>query len=141
MSTFGARFRKGFNRTFQGGNLELYRFGFYLLFPIGFMYYFGMGLEEDIERNYLAHLKREERRELLPRTSDEWRALLQERSRMRAENNQRLRQELLDSLTDDERAEVLAKESIAAKEAVDKAEKRRQAILALKAAAAEGKST
>ncbi|KAI5293825.1 hypothetical protein KEM52_005158 [Ascosphaera acerosa] len=33
-------------RTLQGGNLEVFKFGTYLLFPIGIMYYFGTNLEE-----------------------------------------------------------------------------------------------
>ncbi|KAI5299596.1 hypothetical protein KEM56_003110 [Ascosphaera pollenicola] len=33
-------------RKLQGGNLEVFKFGTYLIFPIGFMYYFGTNLEE-----------------------------------------------------------------------------------------------
>ncbi|KAK9239354.1 hypothetical protein V1525DRAFT_398583 [Lipomyces kononenkoae] len=72
MSTLRARF----NRMFAGGNLELVRFSFYLLFPIGFMYYFGIGLEEDIEKQYIAQLKREEERKNMPQTDEEWARLL-----------------------------------------------------------------
>ncbi|KAL2007334.1 hypothetical protein VTN00DRAFT_8772 [Thermoascus crustaceus] len=33
-------------RKLQGGNLEVFKFGMYILFPIGWMYYFGTNLEE-----------------------------------------------------------------------------------------------
>uniref|UniRef100_A0A093V971 Protein, mitochondrial n=1 Tax=Talaromyces marneffei PM1 TaxID=1077442 RepID=A0A093V971_TALMA len=33
-------------RRLQGGNLEVVKFGMYILFPIGWMYYFGTNLEE-----------------------------------------------------------------------------------------------
>ncbi|EAS27604.3 mitochondrial cytochrome c oxidase assembly factor [Coccidioides immitis RS] len=33
-------------RRLQGGNLEVFKFGTYVLFPIGWMYYFGTNLEE-----------------------------------------------------------------------------------------------
>ncbi|KAL1999192.1 hypothetical protein VTN02DRAFT_4904 [Thermoascus thermophilus] len=33
-------------RKLQGGNLEVFKFGVYILFPIGWMYYFGTNLEE-----------------------------------------------------------------------------------------------
>ncbi|OJD21617.1 hypothetical protein ACJ73_07044 [Blastomyces percursus] len=33
-------------RRLQGGNLEVFKFGIYILFPIGWMYYFGTNLEE-----------------------------------------------------------------------------------------------
>ncbi|EDN08650.1 mitochondrial cytochrome c oxidase assembly factor [Histoplasma capsulatum] len=33
-------------RRLQGGNLEVFKFGVYVLFPIGWMYYFGTNLEE-----------------------------------------------------------------------------------------------
>ncbi|KAI1927599.1 hypothetical protein LOZ58_001359 [Ophidiomyces ophidiicola] len=33
-------------RRLQGGNLEVFKFGMYVLFPIGWMYYFGKNLEE-----------------------------------------------------------------------------------------------
>ncbi|PGH09939.1 hypothetical protein AJ79_05555 [Helicocarpus griseus UAMH5409] len=33
-------------RRLQGGNLEVFKFGVYILFPIGWMYYFGTNLEE-----------------------------------------------------------------------------------------------
>ncbi|EEP78670.1 conserved hypothetical protein [Uncinocarpus reesii 1704] len=33
-------------RRLQGGNLEVFKFGLYVLFPIGWMYYFGTNLEE-----------------------------------------------------------------------------------------------
>ncbi|ODH45359.1 hypothetical protein ACO22_00083 [Paracoccidioides brasiliensis] len=33
-------------RRLQGGNLEVFKFGIYILFPIGCMYYFGTNLEE-----------------------------------------------------------------------------------------------
>ncbi|KKZ66613.1 hypothetical protein EMCG_07727 [[Emmonsia] crescens] len=33
-------------RRLQGGNLEVFKFGVYILFPIGWMYYFGKNLEE-----------------------------------------------------------------------------------------------
>ncbi|RAO64992.1 uncharacterized protein BHQ10_001004 [Talaromyces amestolkiae] len=33
-------------RRLQGGNLEVFKFGMYILFPIGWMYYFGTNLEE-----------------------------------------------------------------------------------------------
>ncbi|KAL1959542.1 hypothetical protein VTO42DRAFT_1987 [Malbranchea cinnamomea] len=32
-------------RRLQGGNLEVFKFGLYVLFPIGWMYYFGTNLE------------------------------------------------------------------------------------------------
>jgi len=32
-------------RSFQGTNLEIFKFGMYLSFPIGYMYYFGTNLE------------------------------------------------------------------------------------------------
>ncbi|KAK2747082.1 hypothetical protein FQN57_002337 [Myotisia sp. PD_48] len=33
-------------RRLQGGNLEVFKFGMYIAFPIGWMYYFGTNLEE-----------------------------------------------------------------------------------------------
>ncbi|EEQ30327.1 hypothetical protein McanMca71_002177 [Microsporum canis] len=33
-------------RRLQGGNLEVFKFGLYIGFPIGWMYYFGTNLEE-----------------------------------------------------------------------------------------------
>ncbi|KAL1970301.1 hypothetical protein VTN77DRAFT_5461 [Rasamsonia byssochlamydoides] len=33
-------------RKLQGGNLEVFKFGMYILFPIGWMYYFGTNLED-----------------------------------------------------------------------------------------------
>ncbi|PGH17251.1 hypothetical protein AJ80_04893 [Polytolypa hystricis UAMH7299] len=33
-------------RRLQGGNLEVLKFGMYILFPISWMYYFGTNLEE-----------------------------------------------------------------------------------------------
>jgi protein PET100 len=33
-------------RKLQGGNLEVFKFGIYILFPIGWMYYFGTNLDE-----------------------------------------------------------------------------------------------
>ncbi|KAL4780005.1 hypothetical protein BJX76DRAFT_361276 [Aspergillus varians] len=33
-------------RKLQGGNLEVFKFGVYVLFPIGWMYYFGTNLDE-----------------------------------------------------------------------------------------------
>ncbi|KAL1987173.1 hypothetical protein VTN96DRAFT_4779 [Rasamsonia emersonii] len=33
-------------RKLQGGNLEVFKFGMYVLFPIGWMYYFGTNLED-----------------------------------------------------------------------------------------------
>ncbi|PYH48195.1 uncharacterized protein BP01DRAFT_354038 [Aspergillus saccharolyticus JOP 1030-1] len=33
-------------RKLQGGNLEVFKFGTYVLFPIGWMYYFGTNLDE-----------------------------------------------------------------------------------------------
>ncbi|KAL1993797.1 hypothetical protein VTN49DRAFT_2466 [Thermomyces lanuginosus] len=33
-------------RKLQGANLEVFKFGMYVLFPIGWMYYFGTNLEE-----------------------------------------------------------------------------------------------
>ncbi|KAH8695093.1 hypothetical protein BGW36DRAFT_261836, partial [Talaromyces proteolyticus] len=36
----------GVLRKLQGGNLEVFKFGMYILFPIGWMYYFGTNLEE-----------------------------------------------------------------------------------------------
>ncbi|CCG82678.1 Putative uncharacterized protein [Taphrina deformans PYCC 5710] len=37
-----------------GGNLELFKFGFYVMFPIGSMYYFG---SPDFFENYVKNLK------------------------------------------------------------------------------------
>ncbi|KAF7502105.1 hypothetical protein GJ744_007210 [Endocarpon pusillum] len=33
-------------RTLRGPNLEVFKFGMYILFPIGWMYYFGTNLED-----------------------------------------------------------------------------------------------
>ncbi|CAI7653353.1 unnamed protein product [Penicillium glandicola] len=33
-------------RKLQGGNLEVLKFGMYVLFPIGWMYYFGTNLDD-----------------------------------------------------------------------------------------------
>ncbi|KAK2764941.1 hypothetical protein FQN54_008640 [Arachnomyces sp. PD_36] len=33
-------------RKLSGANLEVFKFGIYILFPIGWMYYFGTNLEE-----------------------------------------------------------------------------------------------
>ncbi|EXJ80434.1 hypothetical protein A1O1_08579 [Capronia coronata CBS 617.96] len=33
-------------RSLRGTNLEVFKFGIYLAFPIGYMYYFGTNLEE-----------------------------------------------------------------------------------------------
>ncbi|OQE21754.1 hypothetical protein PENSTE_c011G01789 [Penicillium steckii] len=33
-------------RKLQGGNLEVFKFGMYVLFPIGWMYYFGTNLDD-----------------------------------------------------------------------------------------------
>ncbi|GAQ03626.1 protein PET100, mitochondrial [Aspergillus lentulus] len=33
-------------RRLQGGNLEVFKFGMYVIFPIGWMYYFGTNLDE-----------------------------------------------------------------------------------------------
>ncbi|KAA8643281.1 hypothetical protein EYZ11_002339 [Aspergillus tanneri] len=33
-------------RRLQGGNLEVFKFGMYIIFPIGWMYYFGTNLDE-----------------------------------------------------------------------------------------------
>ncbi|KAF7717667.1 Uncharacterized protein PECH_002953 [Penicillium ucsense] len=33
-------------RRLQGGNLEVFKFGTYVLFPIGWMYYFGTNLDD-----------------------------------------------------------------------------------------------
>ncbi|OJJ81889.1 uncharacterized protein ASPGLDRAFT_600060 [Aspergillus glaucus CBS 516.65] len=33
-------------RKLQGGNLEVFKFGMYILFPIGWMYYFGTNLDD-----------------------------------------------------------------------------------------------
>ncbi|KAL4898591.1 hypothetical protein BDV59DRAFT_197485 [Aspergillus ambiguus] len=33
-------------RRLQGGNLEVFKFGMYVLFPIGWMYYFGTNLDD-----------------------------------------------------------------------------------------------
>ncbi|KAL2786852.1 hypothetical protein BJX66DRAFT_21578 [Aspergillus keveii] len=33
-------------RRLQGGNLEIFKFGMYVIFPIGWMYYFGTNLDE-----------------------------------------------------------------------------------------------
>ncbi|RMJ28675.1 hypothetical protein PHISP_00424 [Aspergillus sp. HF37] len=33
-------------RKLQGPNLEVFKFGLYVLFPIGWMYYFGTNLDE-----------------------------------------------------------------------------------------------
>ncbi|OJJ43815.1 hypothetical protein ASPZODRAFT_145754 [Penicilliopsis zonata CBS 506.65] len=33
-------------RKLQGGNLEVFKFGTYVLFPIGWMYYFGTNLDD-----------------------------------------------------------------------------------------------
>ncbi|KAJ5674706.1 uncharacterized protein N7477_004640 [Penicillium maclennaniae] len=33
-------------RRLQGGNLEVFKFGVYILFPIGWMYYFGTNLDD-----------------------------------------------------------------------------------------------
>ncbi|KAJ5882493.1 uncharacterized protein N7529_001165 [Penicillium soppii] len=35
-----------FIRKLQGGNLEVVKFGMYVLFPIGWMYYFGTNLDD-----------------------------------------------------------------------------------------------
>ncbi|KAF9891296.1 hypothetical protein FE257_004151 [Aspergillus nanangensis] len=35
-----------FLRRIQGGNLEVLKFGVYIIFPIGWMYYFGTNLDE-----------------------------------------------------------------------------------------------
>ncbi|KAL2828222.1 hypothetical protein BDW59DRAFT_143374 [Aspergillus cavernicola] len=35
-----------FLRRLQGGNLEIVKFGMYVIFPIGWMYYFGTNLDE-----------------------------------------------------------------------------------------------
>ncbi|KAI9375878.1 hypothetical protein BJX61DRAFT_539466 [Aspergillus egyptiacus] len=35
-----------FLRKLQGGNLEVFKFGMYVIFPIGWMYYFGTNLDE-----------------------------------------------------------------------------------------------
>ncbi|KAJ5109861.1 hypothetical protein N7532_002506 [Penicillium argentinense] len=35
-----------FLRRLQGGNLEVFKFGMYVLFPIGWMYYFGTNLDD-----------------------------------------------------------------------------------------------
>ncbi|KAJ5984958.1 hypothetical protein N7499_008784 [Penicillium canescens] len=35
-----------FIRKLQGGNLEVFKFGMYVLFPIGWMYYFGTNLDD-----------------------------------------------------------------------------------------------
>ncbi|EXJ62908.1 hypothetical protein A1O7_03351 [Cladophialophora yegresii CBS 114405] len=37
--------RKFLERTLRGTNLEIFKFGLYLSFPIGYMYYFGTNLE------------------------------------------------------------------------------------------------
>ncbi|KAK9365754.1 hypothetical protein V1509DRAFT_632020 [Lipomyces kononenkoae] len=88
--------RSRFNRLFAGGNLELVRFSFYLLFPIGFMYYFGIGLEEDIEKQYIAQLKREEERKNIPQTDEEWARLLAQGREAKLQNmkNRIIMQEL-----------------------------------------------
>ncbi|KAK9458319.1 hypothetical protein V1511DRAFT_492326 [Dipodascopsis uninucleata] len=68
--------RRLFNRTFSGGNLEVTRFAFYLLFPIGFMLYFGVGLEEDIEKQFEARAQRQEEiNKTIPKTEEEWNRL------------------------------------------------------------------
>ncbi|GES62904.1 protein PET100, mitochondrial [Aspergillus terreus] len=33
-------------RRLQGGNLEVFKFGMYIIFPIGWMYYFGTNLDD-----------------------------------------------------------------------------------------------
>ncbi|GIK06400.1 hypothetical protein Aspvir_002050 [Aspergillus viridinutans] len=33
-------------RRLQGGNLEVFKFGMYVIFPIGWMYYFGTNLDD-----------------------------------------------------------------------------------------------
>ncbi|EAW08704.1 uncharacterized protein ACLA_096370 [Aspergillus clavatus NRRL 1] len=35
-----------FLRRLSGGNLEVFKFGTYIIFPIGWMYYFGTNLDE-----------------------------------------------------------------------------------------------
>ncbi|KAH0846709.1 hypothetical protein AYO21_11584 [Fonsecaea monophora] len=40
-----ATVRKFLERTLRGTNLEIFKFGLYLSFPIGYMYYFGTNLE------------------------------------------------------------------------------------------------
>ncbi|KAF7161194.1 hypothetical protein CNMCM6106_008520 [Aspergillus hiratsukae] len=35
-----------FLRRLQGGNLEVFKFGMYVIFPIGWMYYFGTNLDD-----------------------------------------------------------------------------------------------
>jgi len=37
--------RRFLERTLHGTNLEVFKFGLYLAFPIGYMYYFGTNLE------------------------------------------------------------------------------------------------
>ncbi|KAK9464938.1 hypothetical protein V1512DRAFT_267227 [Lipomyces arxii] len=65
--------RATFNRAFGGGNLELFRFASYLMFPIGFMVYFGMGLEEDLERQYALYAQQAEQRlARQPKTEEDW---------------------------------------------------------------------
>ncbi|KAK9459266.1 uncharacterized protein V1516DRAFT_504423 [Lipomyces oligophaga] len=96
MSAIGSRIRASVKGAFTGGNLELFRFGVYLTFPIAFMYYYSIGLEDDIEQQFLTQLRKREERDQMQELNDRMiQALTIQATQRRAKEHEKRKQALI----------------------------------------------
>merc|ERR1712029_658733 len=85
-------------RSLRGSNLEVFKFGMYLAFPIGWMYYFGTNLDERFSVPDFWPTK--EHSHTLPYDHSELKsevARLQQKMREKAERQKRLRSQQMEN--------------------------------------------
>ncbi|OAP56887.1 hypothetical protein AYL99_08999 [Fonsecaea erecta] len=86
--------RKFIERTLRGTNLEIFKFGLYLSFPIGYMYYFGTNLENRF--SVPGFWPSAEQSHKIPYDKDEIRAEIERHQRAMRDQRDRQRQEALE---------------------------------------------
>ncbi|ETN40327.1 uncharacterized protein HMPREF1541_04603 [Cyphellophora europaea CBS 101466] len=85
-------------RSLRGSNLEVFKFGMYLAFPIGWMYYFGTNLDERFSVPDFWPTR--EHSHTLPYDHSELKsevARLQQKMREKAERQKRLRSQQMEN--------------------------------------------
>ncbi|KIX97958.1 uncharacterized protein Z520_06036 [Fonsecaea multimorphosa CBS 102226] len=100
--------RKFLERTLRGTNLEIFKFGLYLSFPIGYMYYFGTNLENRFA--VPGFWPTPEQSHKIPYDKDEIRAEIERHQRVMREQRERRQR----TITTDEAALDQAKVAFAA---------------------------
>ncbi|KIW26969.1 uncharacterized protein PV07_06752 [Cladophialophora immunda] len=86
--------RKFLERTLRGTNLEIFKFGLYLSFPIGYMYYFGTNLENRFA--VPGFWPTAEQSHKIPYDKEEIRAEIERHQRLMREQRDRQRSEALE---------------------------------------------